>query len=332
MRNPKVLVTGGAGYIGSHILRMLIENGQQPVVVDDLSAGHREAIPDVPLIVNDFGDAAVLDRVLGAGDVDAIIHMAALCEVGASVRDPAVYFQNNVARSLVLLEAARKHGIKAIVFSSSAAVYGNPDTSPIDEDQAQQPTNPYGETKRIFERMLDAYHHAYGINYVALRYFNAAGAHPDHTIGEDHTYESHLIPRLLLAILRKSDPIPIFGDDYPTPDGTCVRDYVHVIDLAQAHLQALDLLRRDGGGLAVNLGNGAGFSVREVVEMCEKVTGSAPPTRPAARRPGDPPSLVASSSRASALLGWMPEIPGLEAIIASAWQWHRTHPRGYGSA
>lgn len=326
----KILVTGGAGYIGSHIVRMLTEAGREVVVLDDLSEGHRRAVGNARLLVADFADAAVLNDEIGAGQVDFIIHMAAFCEVGRSVADPGSYYDNNVTRSLTLLDAARSGGVKGVVFSSSAAVYGEPLELPITEEHPQQPTNPYGETKLALERALGWYRNAYGLAYVALRYFNAAGAHPDSTMGEDHAEESHLIPRLLIAARDGGEPIPLFGDDYPTPDGTCVRDYVHVMDLAQAHLQALELMERDAAtGLAVNLGNGEGFSVRQVVDAVEAVAGRRPPVRPAPRRAGDPASLVASAGLAAERLGWRPEFPDLDSIVRGAWEWHRLHPGGY---
>jgi UDP-glucose 4-epimerase len=331
----KILVTGGAGYIGSHIVRRLREVGDEVMVIDDLSQGHRDAVnDDVPLVEADFGDLDVLDARLGSGEIEFIVHMAAFCEVGESMVDPAAYYANNVSRSLALLERARRHGVRGIVFSSTAAVYGEPVELPITEAHSQRPTNPYGETKLAFERALDWHHRAYGIRYVALRYFNAAGAHPEGEIGEDHSPESHLIPRLLRAAQKKgSEPIPIFGDDYETEDGTCVRDYIHVVDLAEAHRLAIEAMRRgDVEGEAFNLGNGTGFSVRQVVDVVERVTGTRPPTRVAPRRPGDPARLVASSERIAKRLGWEPAFPGLEAITETAWNWHRRHPDGYDHA
>jgi UDP-glucose 4-epimerase len=328
----KIMVTGGAGYIGSHIVRLLVETGQEIVVVDDLSEGHREAIGDVPLTVSDFSDARVLEKTLGDGDAEFLVHMAAFCEVGQSVADPSAYYHNNLTRSLSLLDAAVKHGIRGIVFSSTAAVYGEPRELPITEEHPQRPTNPYGETKLAFERALEWYHRAYGLRSVALRYFNAAGAHPSSELGEDHANETHLVPLLLQAVQHGSEPIPIFGDDYPTPDGTCVRDYVHVVDLAQAHVLALEAMRRGVvERAAFNLGNGEGFSVRQVIDTVESVTGKRPPTKPAPRRPGDPASLVASSAHIVESLGWKPAFPTLEEIVQTAWDWHRSHPHGYAS-
>lgn len=327
----KVLVTGGAGYIGSHILRQLLDDGHAPLVLDDLSNGHREAVGSAPLVEGDFGDPVLLDQLLGDGSTEFVIHMAAYCEVGASMSDPAEYYLNNLTRSLALLDAARRHGVRGIVFSSSAAVYGEPERLPIDEDHPQKPTNPYGETKLAFERALGWYRQAYGMKFVALRYFNAAGAHPDGSIGEDHTPESHLIPRLLRNALTSNETVPIFGHDYPTRDGTCVRDYVHVTDLAQAHVRAIDAMEAgEVDGEAFNLGNGEGFSVLEVVEAVGSVSGKVPATRRAPRRPGDPASLVAASRRARERLGWKPEHADLHEIVRTAWNWHSANPRGYG--
>ena len=327
----KILVTGGAGYIGSHIVALLRAEGRDVWVLDDLSQGHRQAIGDAPLIEADCGDGAALAGLLADGDVESIVHMAAWAEVGQSVEDPAGYYRNNVSRSLALLDAAQRYGVRRIVFSSSCAVYGIPSQLPLEESHPVQPVNPYGETKRVVESALQWYQQAYGIDYVALRYFNAAGAHPSGMIGEDHRPESHLIPRLLGRVAQGIDePLPIYGTDYPTTDGTCVRDYVHVLDLAQAHLLALDLLRRQRGvGAVYNLGSGEGFSVREVVETVGQVTGRRPATVEAPRRPGDPPILVAKAARARAELGWSPRFETLESIVETAWAWHRSHPDGY---
>jgi UDP-glucose 4-epimerase len=326
-----VLVTGGAGYIGSHIVRRLREAGWGVTVIDDLSAGHRVAVGDAALVEGDFADPALLDPLLGGERFAYIVHLAAFSQVGESVAEPARYYENNVSKSLKLLETARRYGVKGIVFSSSAAVYGEPVEVPITEEHPLAPTNPYGETKLAFENALNWFHRAYRTRYVALRYFNAAGAHPSGEIGEDHEPESHLIPRLIRSILDGGPPTPIFGEDYPTTDGTCVRDYVHVVDIAEAHVAALDVLERgkiDAG--AFNLGNGEGFSVRDVVETVTKVAGQRPPTERAPRRPGDPAILVASSQRAVKRLGFEPSYPGLEEIVRTAWAWHRDRPKGYG--
>jgi UDP-glucose 4-epimerase len=327
---PKVLVTGGAGYIGSHIVRRLLEMGRDVVVLDDLSEGHEAAIRGATLHRGDFGDEGTLDHLMDGGDVRFVVHMAASCLVGESVADPGKYYRNNLVRSLTLLDAAKRHGVTGIVFSSTAAVYGDPVELPIPESHPQVPTNTYGETKLAFERALSWYHRAHEIRYAALRYFNAAGAHPDGDLGEHHLQETHLIPRLLQALLDDGPPTPIFGEDYPTSDGTCVRDYVHVVDLAEAHVLALDALDRGTvQAEAFNLGNGEGFSVREVIDTVARVTGMRPPTEKAPRRPGDPAILVASSERATRRLGWKPDYPQLEEIIRTAWEWHRNHPRGY---
>ena len=327
----RVLVTGGAGYIGSHIVRRLVEAGHEPVTIDDLSVGHRAALRGTELCQADFADESALDDLLGGGRIPYIIHMAALCEVGESMKDPAGYYRTNLLRSMTLLDAARRHGVRGIVFSSTAAVYGEPESIPIPEEHPKRPTNPYGETKLAFERALEWYRRSYEIGYVALRYFNAAGAHPDGDIGEDHSPESHLIPRLIGAAGSGAEPMPIFGDDWPTKDGTCVRDYVHVVDLAEAHLLALERIEREPAtGGAFNLGNGEGFSVREVADIVGRVVGSPVRTRSAPRRPGDPATLVASSVLAERVLGWKPRFPDLESIVRTAWNWHRANPDGYG--
>lgn len=328
----RVLVTGGAGYVGSHVVRHLVDSGRDVVVIDDLSYGHRAAVGGASFVAGDCGDPALLDGVFAGGGFDAVVHMAGSSLVGESMTEPALYYRNNVGKTLSLLEAMRRHDVKAIVYSSSAAVYGEPHEVPIREEHPCQPTNPYGETKLAVERILGWYQRAYAIGYAALRYFNAAGAHESAEIGEDHgERETHLIPRLLLAVVRGGPPTPILGEDYPTSDGTCVRDYVHVMDLAEAHAQALSALKR--GTLqagSFNLGNGDGFSVREVVEMVRKVAGSPPPTERAPRRQGDPAILVASAERAMRRLSWKPRRSSLEAIVSTAWAWHKAHPEGYG--
>ena len=327
----KVLVTGGAGYVGSHVVRHLVDAQREVVVLDDLSFGHRAAAGAAAFVEGDFGDAQALDGVLADGGVTTVVHMAGSCLVGESVADPALYFRNNVAKTLTLLDAMRRHDVKAIVFSSSAAVYGEPADVPIREDHPCVPSNPYGETKLAIERVLAWYHRAYALRYAALRYFNAAGAHPSGEIGEDHgERETHLIPRLLRAARDGGPPTPIHGEDYPTSDGTCIRDYVHVSDLADAHGLAVGALER--GSLeagSFNLGNGEGFSVREVVAAVTRAAGVPPPTERAPRRPGDPAILVASSDRARRRLGWSPRHSDLGTIVASAWEWHTRHPHGY---
>jgi UDP-glucose 4-epimerase len=327
----QILVTGGAGYIGSHIVRRLREEGREVVVLDDLSEGHRPAVPDdVRLVQADFADGATLDELLGGGAVAWVVHMAASCLVGESVSEPAAYYENNLTKSLALLDAARRHGVRGMVFSSTAAVYGEPEELPIDEGHPQVPTNTYGETKLAFERALHWYQGAYGFRWVAPRYFNAAGAHPDGDIGEHHLNETHLIPRLLQSVMEGGEPTPIFGSDWPTSDGTCVRDYVHVVDLAEAHVLAIDKMEAgEVDGEPLNLGNGEGFSVREVIDTVGQVTGTEVPTVDAPRRAGDPAILVASSERARERLGWVPRFPALRDIVETAWAWHRTHPQGY---
>lgn len=331
-RMGQVLVTGGAGYVGSHVVRHLLDAGREVVVLDDLSYGHRAAAGKASFVAGDCGDPAVLDGIFAGGGFDAVVHMAGSSLVGESMAEPALYYANNVAKTLSLLEAMRRHDVKAIVYSSSAAVYGEPQEVPIREEHPCQPTNPYGETKLAVERILGWYQRAYAIGYAALRYFNAAGAHESAEIGEDHGYrETHLIPRLILSAVRGGPPTPILGEDYPTSDGTCVRDYVHVMDLAEAHAMALSALHR--GTLqagSFNLGNGEGFSVREVVQMVGKVAGSPPPTEMAPRRQGDPAILVASADRAMRRLAWKPRRSSLETIVSTAWAWHRAYPNGYG--
>jgi UDP-glucose 4-epimerase len=327
----RVLVTGGAGYVGSHIVRHLMDEGRDVLVLDDLSAGHRAAISRAEFVQGDFGDPTVLDTIFEKGEFDAVVHMAGSCLVGASMTDPAGYYANNVAKTLDLLDAMRRHDVTSFVFSSSAAVYGEPHDVPIREEHPCHPTNPYGETKLVVERILGWYQRAYGIRYAALRYFNAAGAHESAEIGEDHgDHETHLIPKLIRSVGSDGPPTPILGEDYPTSDGTCVRDYVHVMDLAEAHALALGALQRgtlDAGSF--NLGNGEGFSVREVVAMVAEIAGSPPRTTKAPRRPGDPAILVASSERAVRRLGWSPRRSSLATIVRTAWAWHTSHRRGY---
>jgi UDP-glucose 4-epimerase len=324
----KVLVTGGAGYIGSHTVKELVRQGNEPVVYDNLQTGHREAVGKAIFIQGDLADGERLGQILQSYSIQAVIHFAADCLVGESMADPLKYLRNNVRNSLVLLEAVSQVGIRKFVFSSSAAVYGEPLKIPIPEDHPCVPRNVYGETKWIFEKILDVYHVAGKIDYIALRYFNAAGADPEGELGEDHAKETHLIPLALSSVLT-GNPISIYGTDYDTPDGTCVRDYVHVTDLAAAHLLALDKLDQRGRSGIYNLGNGNGYSVREVISVAEKVTGEKIESIEASRRPGDPARLVASSEKIRRDLGWLPEYPDLDSIIRTAWQWHRKHPHGY---
>ena len=321
----RVLVTGGAGYVGSVSVERLVEAGHDVVVLDDLSTGHREAVPDVAsLEVGSYGDPERIGRLLERAQVDAILHCAARSLVGESVREPARYYHDNVAGGIVLLDAARQAGIERIVFSSTAAVYGVPDATPIPETAPLAPINPYGETKRAFEGALRFYGEAYGLRSASLRYFNVAGA--TEALGELHDPETHLIPTVLRAA-ETGEPITLFGDDYATPDGTCIRDYIHVADLADAHLLALLATAIEEPGerpwTAYNLGIGRGFSVREVVAAAEEVVGRTIPTTTGPRRPGDPPVLVAAVDRAHTELGWTAARPGLAEMIASAWEWRR---------
>lgn len=326
-----VLVCGGAGYIGSHNVRALLAAGREVVVADNFLTGHREAVaPGAALHEADIRDAAALDAVFSAHPIEAVLHFAASSLVGESMERPLAYFNNNVLGMQCLLEAMERHGVKRIVFSSSAAVYGEPDAVPIPEDAPLRPSNPYGESKRIMERIMHWAALAHGMRFVSLRYFNVGGAWPGGAMGEDHRPESHLIPLILQVPLGLRPEIAIFGNDYPTPDGTCVRDYIDVMDLADAHLRALDHLERGGESLVCNLGNGRGFSVREMIAAARRVTGHPIPVREAPRRPGDPARLVASSELAGRALGWRPA-RDIEAIIASAWEWHRRHPHGYAA-
>jgi UDP-glucose 4-epimerase len=326
----RILVTGGAGYIGSHAVRRLIEADHDVWVYDNLKLGHRAAVPNDRLIVGDLADSSLLVETLRQRRIEAVMHFAALALVGESVANPARYYQNNVAGSLSLLEAMRTVGVQRIVFSSTTATYGAAARIPITEDQPQQPINPYGFTKLAIERALADYAAAYGLAYAALRYFNAAGAHPRGDIGEDHRPESHLIPIALQTALGQRDKLLLFGDDYPTPDGTCIRDYIHVDDLAATHLAALERLT-SGAALCLNLGIGRGYSVRQVIEACRRVSGRPIPVEVAPRRPGDPPELVADNTQARRLLAWEPQYREIEAIVETAWRWHRSHPRGYSS-
>jgi UDP-glucose 4-epimerase len=323
----RVLVTGGAGYIGSIVSAELLRAGHQVIVYDDLSHGHRRALPEgAEVIIGEVGEREALRRVFQQRRPEAVMHFAALIEAGESMRSPERYFRNNTASSLTLLECMLQHDCKRLVFSSTAALYGNPERTPIQEDAPLVPTNAYGESKLLVERMLAWFHRIHGLRYASLRYFNAAGGAGE--LGEDHQPESHLIPLVLQVAQGKRPSISIYGTDYATPDGTCIRDYVHVLDLASAHVLALNALAaRDQ--LIYNLGNGRGFSVRQVVEVARKVTGHAIAAEDAPRRPGDPAVLVASSEKICRELGWQPRYPELEQIVASAWEWRRTHPNGY---
>lgn len=326
-----VLVTGGAGYIGSHTVVELLESGEDVVVLDNLQKGHQKAVLGGVFYKGDLRDDEILDRVFAENDIEAVIHFAADSLVPESVVDPLKYYNNNVVSTIRLLSKMRERGVKRIVFSSTAAVYGDPVNTPILETDGTFPTNPYGESKLAIEKLLKWVDKAYGIKYVSLRYFNAAGAHVSGTIGEDHNPESHLIPIILQAALGKRDAITIFGDDYNTPDGTCIRDYIHVTDLADAHVLALKKLRREGESSIYNLGNGRGFSVKEVVDHARKVTGRNIKAVVGHRRPGDPAVLVASSEKAMRELSWQPKLNDLATIIETAWKWHVNNPDGFKS-
>jgi UDP-glucose 4-epimerase len=327
----RILVTGGAGYVGSHAVAWLLRAGHEVCVYDNLELGHAEAVPAARLIRADLHDGLVLARVLREHQIEAVMHFAARALVGESVADPALYYGENIAGTLSLLEAMRAAGVDKIVFSSTCATYGEPEAMPIREDTPQRPVNPYGRSKLAIEWALRDYAAAYGIGYAALRYFNACGAAESGDLGEHHSVEAHLIPLTLQVALGQREAITIYGDDYPTPDGTCVRDYIHVDDLAEAHRLALAKLA-PGRGIELNLGTGRGFSVREVIESCRRVTGHPIPARVGARRPGDPPELVADPSRAREQLGFRARVTEIDDIVRSAWNWHSRHPRGYASA
>ena len=323
-------MTGGAGYIGSHASKTLAQAGYDVVVLDNLSAGHREAASYGELIQGDVGNVPLVRQVLRDHEISAVMHFAALLDVGASVRDPAGYYRNNVVGTLGLLEAMAAESVRLLVFSSTCATYGEPIETPIVETHPQHPINSYGETKLAVERALPHFERAYGLRSVALRYFNAAGADPDGEIGEDHSPEIHLIPRAIHAATG-GEGLQVFGDDYPTPDGTCLRDYVHVVDLADAHVKALEALSETGRSTAYNLGTGTPHSVREVIDSVERVTGRRVPWTLGPRRAGDPAVLYAAAHKAQAELHWKPRFAALDSIVATAWRWHQHHPNGYGS-
>ncbi len=323
-----ILVTGGAGYIASHVVKELLHQNYKPIVFDNLQTGHRKAIKNVLFIEADLSDQKKLAEIFRTNSIDAVMHFAADCLVGESVQKPLKYFNNNVKNSLKLIETMVQFYIKQIVFSSSAAVYGEPEEIPISEDHPCAPTNPYGETKWIFEQVLQAFHEAGKLNYISLRYFNAAGADPEGELGEDHFRETHLIPLVIKAALDGTS-VPVFGTDYDTPDGTCIRDYIHVTDLAYAHILALRKLNQVKFSGTYNLGNGNGYSVRQVIDTVRKVTGRTVAVTDSPRRPGDPARLVASSQKIKEEVGWNPRYPGLETIVETAYDWHRKHPKGY---
>ncbi len=324
----RILVTGGAGYIGSHAVKLFLARGHDVWVYDNLSMGHRAAVPAERLVVADLSEAQRLDHALVLHRIEAVVHFAAFAFVGESVTQPAKYYHNNLVNTLNLLDALRRHRIGRFVFSSTCATYGVPEKVPITEDEKQRPINPYGHTKLAVEFALADYARAYDWGCAALRYFNAAGAAADGSIGEDHDPETHLIPIVLQAVLGQRPAVEVFGTDYPTPDGTCIRDYIHVDDLAEAHLLALEALapRKQ---LLYNLGTGRGYSVREVIRAAEEVTGKKVPVKEGPRRPGDPPALVAAAEKVQRELGWKPRYTDIRSIIETAWNWHRAHPKGY---
>lgn len=325
-----ILVLGGAGYIGSHTVRALIDAGRDVAVADNLETGYRAAVhPQARFYEGDIRDRAFVDRVLESEQIEGVIHFAANSQVGESMTDPLKYYDNNLTGTKVLLESMVAHGVLKIVFSSTAATYGEPERVPILETDCTDPTNCYGETKLSMEKMMKWVSAAHGLRFVALRYFNACGAQPDGSIGEAHNPETHLVPLILQVPNGQRAQIAIFGEDYPTPDGTCIRDYIHVCDLAQAHILALDYLLAGGENNIFNLGNGVGFSVKEVIEETRRVTGHPIPATVCPRRAGDPAQLIASSAKAREVLGWKPQYDDLHTIIATAWDWHKAHPHGY---
>jgi len=327
-----VLVIGGAGYIGSHCARQLEAAGHKPVVLDNLVHGHRQAVPlSAPFHQCDLGDEKAVRSVLVDEKIDLVMHFAAYCYVGESVTDPLKYYLNNVGAPLHLLKAMLDVGVRRFVFSSSCATYGVPERLPITEDLPQAPINPYGQTKLDMENILRSLAHAHGLSFAAFRYFNAAGAAEDALIGEDHSPETHLIPLAIDAALRRYPSLQLFGTDYPTPDGTCLRDYVHVDDLSRAHIAVFDRLAKPGVGLFYNLGTGRPSSNRDVIRAVERASGLKVPVVEAPRRPGDPPALYADASLAMRELGWQPKYPDIDSIVATAWRWHSTHPDGYAS-
>ena len=325
-----ILVLGGAGYIGSHTVYELIDAGEDVVIVDNLQTGHKGALhPKARFYKGDIRDEKFLDDLFNNEKIDSVIHFAANSLVGESMIDPLKYYDNNLYGTMILLKSMVKNGIEKIVFSSTAATYGEPEKTPIFEKDRTEPTNTYGETKLSMEKMFKWVSKAHGLRYVSLRYFNACGAHVSGKIGEDHSPETHLIPFILQVPNGKREHIGIFGDDYQTPDGTCIRDYIHVTDLAQAHILAVKYLNKGNESDIFNLGNGVGFSVKEVIETARKVTGHPIPAKISKRRAGDPALLIASSDKAKSILGWNPSHNSLDEIIETAWKWHKTHPNGY---
>ncbi len=327
----KVLVVGGAGYIGSHCVQQLIAAGHVPVVIDNLVYGHRAAVPARTKLYDcNLGDVAAMDRIFAAEQIDVVMHFAAFAYVGESVQTPLKYYQNNVAATLTLLDSMLRYGVKKFVFSSTCATYGIPEKMPLTEDMPQAPINPYGQTKLDVENLLKALAPAHGLSFAAFRYFNAAGAAEDGSIGEDHAPESHIIPLAIGAAQGLRPALQIFGNDYPTPDGTCLRDYVHVDDLSRAHIAVFEKLAQPGAQYFYNLGTGTPTSVLEVIKAVEKISGLKVPASHAPRRAGDPPALYADSSKAQRELGWTPKFKTIEPIVETAWRWHKAHPKGYG--
>jgi len=328
----EILIVGGAGYIGSHMSKYLYAKGMLPVVLDNLSMGHREAVRWGPLYEGDLGDEKLLARIFKAHDIRAVMHFAAYSTVGESVLQPIKYYRNNVAATLGLLSSMIENGVDKLIFSSTCAVYGEPLRLPMDEGHRQHPVNPYGRSKVMVENILDDFDPAYGLKSVCLRYFNAAGADPGGDLGEDHSPETHLIPLVLRTALGLQDELAVFGNDYPTEDGTCIRDYIHITDLAQAHYLSLLYLLDGGGSRKYNLGNGSGYSILDVITAAGRVTGKEISYHFADRRPGDPAVLVGSAEKIMRELGWEPELNSLETILETAWKWHSRYPDGYGSA
>lgn len=326
---PHILVVGGAGYIGSHMCKYLAGHGHVPVVLDNLVYGHRQAVRWGPFYKGSMENKDLLAHIFNRHEIKAVMHFAAYCYVGESVAEPSKYYRNNVSNTAVLLDAMIENNVENFIFSSSCATYGEPNEIPITENHPQYPVNPYGRTKLMVEQMLGDFQNAYGMKYICLRYFNAAGADPQCEIGEDHRPETHLIPLVLQAAMGKREEISVFGNDYSTPDGTCVRDYIHVYDLAQAHLLALEKLLSGYVSGCYNLGNGEGHSVEEVIRQARKITGKSIPVRISDRRKGDPAVLIGSSSKAMEALGWRPEFADLKMIIETAWKWHAKYPEGY---
>ena len=325
-----ILVTGGTGYVGSHTVAALVERGIETIIVDNMEKGHKEAVwPGAKLYEGDLRDIPFMDKLFAENPITAVVHFAAYSLVPESVANPAKYYDNNVSGTLQLLKTMNNHNVKSIVFSSSASTYGEPEIIPVTEDARESPINPYGESKLAVERMLKWFDGAYDMKHVILRYFNVAGAHESAKIGEDHDPETHLIPMILQTALGKRESFDLYGDDYPTPDGTCIRDYVHATDLADAHILALEKLKKEPVSALYNLSSGSGFSNKEILETAKKITGTDIPVRFAPRRPGDPPVLIASSDKIKRELGWNPTRTQIDNIIRTAWAWHSSHPDGF---